>query len=84
MTITTIELKLGQTMRHLREEAGVSKRDMAELLDVHTNTITNYEKGVERGGTEPNKATCVLWAQACDADPDLLIRQLRCSSLLAA
>jgi ribosome-binding protein aMBF1 (putative translation factor) len=36
---------LGERLRRLREQAGLSQLQMAAELCVHANTVSNYERG---------------------------------------
>lgn len=67
-TRTTIELTLGERLRKAREDAKLSKLDLADELEVHRNTITNYETGRQR----PPRWLVWAWAQLTDYDPALL------------
>lgn len=37
-------MKLGNKLRHLREEQGLTQKDVAEILNVQKSTILNIEK----------------------------------------
>lgn len=36
---------IGENLRYLRKEAGLSVRDLAREIDVHHGTISNWETG---------------------------------------
>ncbi|MBQ4098338.1 MAG: helix-turn-helix transcriptional regulator [Clostridia bacterium] len=39
-----IEIKFGQRLKELREERGLTQREVAEELDIHSVTYLHYEK----------------------------------------
>jgi transcriptional regulator with XRE-family HTH domain len=45
----------GELLRHAREEAGLSRAELAELVDVHANRLVHIERGFVRrdGDSEP-------------------------------
>jgi transcriptional regulator with XRE-family HTH domain len=47
--------------RELRERAGLSLRDAAELLGVNVSCLSRWERGKDR----PSKATAIRWARLC-------------------
>lgn len=36
---------IGENLRYLRKEAGLSVRDLAREIDVHHGTVSNWETG---------------------------------------
>ena len=59
---------LADRLRKSRQMAGLEQADVAELLGVSRNTISNYETGK----SEPTATTFVLWAEATRASLDWL------------
>ena len=51
-----------------REVAGMQQSDIAEVLDVKRQTISNYERGV----SSPNRLQINAWAVACGVDVEWL------------
>jgi len=43
--MSTLYEKIGQTIRSLREDAGLSQSVLAEKLEVTTNTVSRWETG---------------------------------------
>lgn len=41
----TIRVKIGMKIRYLRQEKGISVRELADLADVNKSTIVNLEAG---------------------------------------
>lgn len=63
MTVLTIpEWTVGDRLAKARQSARVSRDEMAQLLGVHRNTVSNYE----RGTTAPSVAVLRVWAQRCE------------------
>ncbi len=40
-----MEIFLGKTLKELREERGLTQREVAEALGIHSVTYLHYEKG---------------------------------------
>ena len=68
--MTAITFTFGDRLRRMRLDAGLSRSEMADTLGISPHTVTNYETDK----TLPTDRRLKLWAEACDADPDLLIR----------
>jgi len=53
--------EVGQLLRAARERAGLTQRQIADLLDVRQTTVSAWETAV----SEPNLETIYRWAAAC-------------------
>jgi transcriptional regulator with XRE-family HTH domain len=69
MAITEIHFTFGDHLRRVRLDAEIKRDEMAARLGISGGTISNYENG----HTRPTKSRVRLWAEVCDADPDLLL-----------
>lgn len=61
--------RFGATVRRLREDAGLSQEDLAELADVHRT----YIGGIERGERNPTLTTIEKLAAALKCSPNELL-----------
>ena len=59
-------------LRQLREDAGMTQRDMAERLKMHNTMVHRSEIGDRR--IDPIEF--IAWCKACDVDPAKIIREL--------
>lgn len=59
-------MTLGERICMLREKKGLLQKDLAELLDVKANTISNWETGISRPNAE--QIVCLCGALAISAD----------------
>lgn len=57
-------------LRNMREEAGLTQRDLAKRLKMHNTMVHRSEIGDRR--IDP--VEFAAWCRACDADPSQLIR----------
>lgn len=64
---------IGRLLRTVRERAGLTQRQIAELLDVRQTTVSAWETAV----SEPDLATIYRWARACGEDASLVRRHPR-------
>lgn len=84
------EFMLHHRMALALEARNVKRREMAEILDVTPDTITNYTKGK----TRPNAGTLRVWALRCgvpytwlltgDNDPDGGVTSTKCKTSVFA
>ena len=58
-------------LRNMREEAGLTQRDLAKRLKMHNTMVHRSEIGDRR--IDP--VEFVAWCRACGADPGEMIRQ---------
>ena len=56
-------------LRKARLTAGYEQGDLAERMEVHRNTVANYEQGRIR----PKRSTVIAWAFACGVEPEWLL-----------
>jgi transcriptional regulator with XRE-family HTH domain len=56
-------------IRELREEKQITQRELADLLKVAQNTISNWEKGIR----EPDSKTLIKLAEIFDCSIDYLL-----------
>lgn len=61
--------EVGQLLRSARERAGLTQRQIADLLEVRQTTVSAWETAV----SEPNLETIYRWARACGERADLVI-----------
>ena len=59
-------------LRRLREEAGLTQRDIGKLLERPQSWVYNCEAGIRR----VDVAEFCLWCRACNNDPSRAIRQI--------
>ena len=57
--------QLPSLLRRMREEAGLTQRDLAKLLKMNHTTVHNSETAERR----VDVAEFVDWAKACEVDP---------------
>ncbi len=74
--------QIGRRLRHIREQAGLTLRDLAQRLDFpHHTILLKYE----RGETIPSAARLVSLAQALNCSPAaLLARDDRAMPMMTA
>ena len=65
--------KLCRILRRLREAAGMTQRDLAEVLKMHNSMVHRSEIGDRR--IDP--VEFVAWCQACGADAKEVIGELQ-------
>jgi len=67
-------LRLGQNFqgRRLREQAGLSLRQMARILEIQPGSLSRWERGINT----PRLEDAIKWAQACNELEDTLIQQM--------
>lgn len=63
---------LGDRLRKAREAAGLEQRELATRAGISRATISNAERGVGN----PNLATLVSWAEACEVPVAWLMGEL--------
>jgi DNA-binding XRE family transcriptional regulator len=63
--ISSAHVGLGLAIRRLREERGISQKELAGLTGLHPT----YVSGVERGVRNPSWSVIVALAQALDVTP---------------
>ena len=63
---------IGRLLREVRERAGLTPRQIADLLDVRQTTVSAWETAI----SEPSLATIYAWAEACGQRAELAIRRL--------
>jgi transcriptional regulator with XRE-family HTH domain len=68
---------VGERLRRVRTELGLSQEEVAYLADVHP---TNYGK-IERGRANPSLSTVIRIAAALDTDAGALITGLTLADL---
>lgn len=56
-------------MRMMRESAGLSQQDVADLVGVHVNTVSAWE----RGTAEPLGSNLIALSELYDCRPELLL-----------
>lgn len=59
-------------LRNMREEAGLTQRDLAKKLKMHNTMVHRSEIGDRR--IDP--VEFAAWCRACGADPSEAVRQL--------
>ena len=59
-------------LRNMREEAGLTQRDLAKRLKMHNTMVHRSEIGDRR--IDP--VEFAAWCRACDADAGEMIRQI--------
>ena len=69
-------LPLGRNIHILRKQRGMTQEQLAELVDVQTNYISQ----IERGNKEPSLPTLYRIQQALDTDWESLMRAPRGTS----
>lgn len=62
MTKTSLEFEQRHRLQRALEEAELTPADMADALDVHRNTVSNYLHGRSR----PTYLVLKEWARVCD------------------
>ena len=63
---------LGERIRAIRQQLGLSQEDVAELAEMH---VTNVGK-MERGQANPSLSTLISVAGALNVDPAALVKEL--------
>ena len=58
-------LTTGKKVQLLRQERGISQERLAEIVDVHKNTISN----IERGLSDPSFQTLLRISEALEVSP---------------
>ena len=61
------EMTFGERLCHLRESKGWLQRDLASLMNVKSNTISNWEKGISRPNLEQLAQLCQLLNVTADS-----------------
>lgn len=64
--------RMCRILRRLREDAGMTQRDLAELLKMHNSMVHRSEIGDRR--IDP--VEFAAWCRACGSDPGEVIREL--------
>ncbi|MBE7508520.1 MAG: helix-turn-helix transcriptional regulator [Planctomycetia bacterium] len=64
--------KMCAMLRNMREEAGLTQRDLAKRLKMHNTMVHRSEIGDRR--IDP--VEFVAWCRACGTDPGEMIRQI--------
>lgn len=64
----TPEFRLHHRLRLAREEAGLEQEELAQIMSVARNTISNCENGHHT----PREITLKAWAMACGVDIEWL------------
>lgn len=64
-----ISLTIGETIKLFRERNGMSRKQLAQAIDVSVSTLSNYENGV----TLPNNKTLLKISKILDISTDLLL-----------
>ena len=64
--------KVGETIRRLRKERGLTQEELAELADCHPN----YVGGVERGERNMALVNILYFARALGIRPEILFTDL--------
>lgn len=59
-------------LRNMREEAGLTQRDLAKRLKMHNTMVHRSEIGDRR--IDP--VEFAAWCRACDADPGEIIQHI--------
>ena len=59
-------------LRRMREDAGFTQRELAELLEMHNSMVHRSEIGDRR--IDP--VEFAAWCRACQVDPGVAIRKL--------
>ena len=59
-------------LKQMREDAGLTQRELAELLKTKQNTIHRVECATRRCDT----IELIEWCNACDANPKRIFQQL--------
>lgn len=65
MTKDERKLELGRALREMRDKAGVSQRQVAQVLDTDPSTIGDYE----HGRSEMGALRLLDFMRACGRDP---------------
>jgi transcriptional regulator with XRE-family HTH domain len=63
----------GQVLKAHRTEAGFSQEELAFRADMHSTTISLYE----RGGRQPTLHTVFILAKALELQPDAIVREVQ-------
>lgn len=66
-------LAFGQVLKAHRTEAGYSQEELAFRAEMHSTTISMYE----RGGRQPTLHTLFILAKALDVEPVDLVAELQ-------
>lgn len=59
-------MKLGEKLKHLRENRGYMQRDVANDLGIAPNTLSGYERNVRKPDSETLKALAVYYGVTVD------------------
>ena len=62
-------MKIGNNLRKLRKMAGLTQKDIADMLNIHTSTVTKYE----RDDREPDLDTLCRLADVLEITVDELL-----------
>lgn len=69
-TLTIPRWTLGERLAKARTDAGLTTYELAEILGLSRNTVTNWETG----STTPKRYAIEAWAKACNnVDPEWII-----------
>lgn len=63
------EFQVGKIIRVLRNEKGYSQKELAEMINVAQNTVSNWENGTR----EPDNATLIKLAKLFNCSTDYLL-----------
>ena len=75
-----VYIKLAEMLRRCREEAGLSQRELAQLLDVPDS----YVGKCERRDRRVDPVELIRWCLACKADPMDMMRRIGAKTRLPA
>jgi transcriptional regulator with XRE-family HTH domain len=63
---TQLTLTLGEILKIMRERAGLTQRQLGDMLEISRNTVNRYESGAT-----PRWRDVVAWALECEHSPDI-------------